>query len=198
MTLPLLTASIGPECKKWNHSSIKWYQIIHIFKESGNSEIERYWKPTETKAPRSFRVYRLWTVNFMVRASEQGRVSGNSSSLHIPGSIRFTEAWCLSFWPVTYSLTNNIFVWYVAAPSTTVQRGQWKHRCYSVLSRHQSNSIQLLFVMMEALFLSPRSLTLIFFNLEIKVCQVRQQAKYQTTQHTYCRPLWGRDFIEQL
>ncbi|EID65584.1 hypothetical protein ECW26_39420 [Escherichia coli W26] len=42
--------------------------------------------------------------------------------------------------------------------------------------------------MMEALFTS-RSLALIFFNLEIKVCQVRQQAKYQTTQHTDCSPL---------
>ncbi|EIN23284.1 hypothetical protein ECFRIK1996_2976, partial [Escherichia coli FRIK1996] len=33
---------------------------------------------------------------------------------------------------------------------------------------------------MTATLFTSRSLTLIFFNLEIKICQIRQQAKQQT------------------
>ncbi|EKI80043.1 hypothetical protein EC100833_3081, partial [Escherichia coli 10.0833] len=46
---------------------------------------------------------------------------------------------------------------------------------------------------MTATLFTSRSLTLIFFNLEIKICQIRQQAKQQTSQHTYCHPLGRRD-----
>ncbi len=46
--------------------------------------------------------------------------------------------------------------------------------------------------------LSPRRLTPVLFNFEIQVRQVRQQAKQQTPQHAYRRPLGRGDPVQQL
>ncbi|EHW62915.1 hypothetical protein ECDEC10A_2575 [Escherichia coli DEC10A] len=51
---------------------------------------------------------------------------------------------------------------------------------------------------MTATLFTSRSLTLIFFNLEIKDLSDTSAGQTADFQHTYCHPLGRRDFVQQL
>ena len=46
--------------------------------------------------------------------------------------------------------------------------------------------------------IAPGGFTPIFFDFEIKVCQIRKQAEEETPKHAYSSPLRWTDLIEQL